>query len=107
MAGIWQPWIDKETGETMDTFAIVTTLANDLMEEIHNTKKRMPTILTEELAWEWIMSDLSEERIKEIASYQIPSLSMSACTIHKSFKTAADPLEAFSYDDLPAIALAS
>ncbi|MEY4552843.1 MAG: hypothetical protein RL099_1171, partial [Bacteroidota bacterium] len=28
MAGIYQPWTDKETGETMDTFSIVTTKAN-------------------------------------------------------------------------------
>ena len=107
MAGIWQPWTDKETGETMDTFAIVTTRANSLMEQIHNTKKRMPTMLTEELAWEWIMSDLSEERIKEIAAYQIPSAALSAYTIQKSFKAAEDPLEAFTYDDLPSLELAS
>lgn len=38
MAGIWQPFTDKETGETMDTFAIVTTKANALMEQLHNHK---------------------------------------------------------------------
>ncbi len=64
-------------------------------------------MLTEELAWEWIMSDLSEERIKEIAAYQIPSGALSAYTIQKKFKTALDPLEAFSYDGLPAVKLAS
>ena len=45
---------DKETGETVDTCALVTTKANGLMEQIHNSKKRMPTILTSELAGEWI-----------------------------------------------------
>ena len=61
MAGIWQPWTDKETGETMDTFAIVTTRANSFMSEVHNTKKRQPAILNEDLAWEWIMEDISED----------------------------------------------
>ncbi len=49
MAGTWQPWTDKENGETIETFALVTTKANGLMEQIHNSKKRMPVILTEEL----------------------------------------------------------
>ena len=106
MAGIWQNWTDRSTGETMDTFAIVTTKANELMSEIHNTKKRMPVILPDELAWEWIMNDLPEERIKEISSYQYPSEKMKAYTIAKDFKTAFDPLAAFEYEDLPEIDIA-
>ena len=106
MAGIWQPWTDKETGETMDTFAIVTTRANELMAAVHNTKKRMPTILPEDLAYEWIMEDLSEERIKEIASYQLSSEAMDAYSIAKDFKTATNPLEACAYEDLPALDIA-
>ncbi|MBS4041577.1 MAG: SOS response-associated peptidase [Flavobacteriales bacterium] len=39
MAGIWSCWKDQIT------FSIVTTQANDLMSEIHNTKKRMPVVL--------------------------------------------------------------
>jgi putative SOS response-associated peptidase YedK len=44
MAGIWQPWTDKATGEYVETFSIVTTKANKLMEQVHNSKTRMPTI---------------------------------------------------------------
>src|SRR5262245_45789375 len=66
MAGIWQPWTDKATGEHVESFAIVTTAANKLMEQIHNSKKRMPTILNEDLAYEWMFGDLEEERIAEI-----------------------------------------
>ncbi len=106
MAGIWQPWTDKETGEIIDTFAIVTTAANMLMEVIHNTKKRMPTILTEDLAWEWIMSDLSEEQIQRIASYQIPSENMYAHPIRKDFKLLEEPCEEETYPDLPALDIA-
>jgi putative SOS response-associated peptidase YedK len=103
MAGIWQPWTDKETGEMMDTFAIVTTKANELMQEVHNTKKRMPTILSEDLAWEWIMEDIDENRIKEIASFQYPSENMNAYTIQKDFKISEDPLAEFEYEELPAL----
>jgi putative SOS response-associated peptidase YedK len=76
MAGIWQPWTDKETGEYMETFAIVTTKANKLMEQIHNTKKRMPILLNEDLAYEWLFDDLSEQRVLEIAGTQYPSEEM-------------------------------
>lgn len=107
MAGIWQPWTDKETGETIDTFAIVTTKANELMAQVHNKKERMPTILTEDLAYEWIMEDLSEERIQEIASYQLPSDYMAAYTISKEFKALENPLEPFEYEELPGLDVAT
>jgi putative SOS response-associated peptidase YedK len=86
MAGIWQPWTDRATGEHVETFAIVTTKANSLMEQIHNSKKRMPTILNEELAWEWLFGDLDEKRISEIAQSQIPPNEMEAFTITKDFR---------------------
>ncbi len=106
MAGIWQPWTDRETGETIDTFAIVTTKANDMMEQIHNTKKRMPTILPEDLAFEWIFGDLGEERIQQIASYQFPSESMAGHTITKDFRTSGEPTKEFEYEELPPLGYA-
>lgn len=39
MAGIWSSW------KGQITFTIVTTQANDLMSEMHNTKQRMPVVL--------------------------------------------------------------
>jgi putative SOS response-associated peptidase YedK len=105
MAGIWTPWTDRSTGETFDTFAIVTTAANHLMEQIHNSKKRMPVILTETLAAEWISERLSEERITEIATSQIPANMMHAHSIRKDFREALDPAEAFRYEELPELTL--
>jgi putative SOS response-associated peptidase YedK len=103
MAGIYQPWTDKETGETMDTFAIVTTTAKSLMDQIHNKKKRMPTILPDALAWEWMQDGLSEDRIREIAGYQYNSQEMAARTIQKEFRTAPDPQTPYAYRELPAL----
>ncbi len=105
MAGIYQPWTDKETGETMDTFSIVTTKANELMEQIHNKKKRMPTILNEGQANEWLQPHLSEAKIIELASSTYEASYMSAYTIDKSFRTSSDPLEQFEYPELPFIKL--
>ncbi|MBS1585527.1 MAG: SOS response-associated peptidase [Bacteroidetes bacterium] len=101
MAGIWQPWTDRTSGETMDTFAIVTTKANSLMEGVHNKKKRMPTILPEALAFEWLQDGLSQERIKELATYQFPAEEMAAHTIPKDFKIYEDPTAEFQYSELP------
>lgn len=41
-AGLWDRWKDKVSGQTLETFTIVTTDANELMEPLHT---RMPVIL--------------------------------------------------------------
>ncbi len=101
MAGVYQPWTDKLTGETKETFAIITTEANDLMTQIHNSKMRMPVILPDILADEWTNPDLTEERITQIATYQYPADDMKAHTVAKNFLENIDPTEEFIYPDLP------
>jgi putative SOS response-associated peptidase YedK len=105
MAGVWQPWTDIQTGEHVDTFAVVTTDANPLMQQVHNSKKRMPTILNEDLAYEWMFGDLKEDEISKIGKTQFPAQQMEACTIAKDFKKLLEPTEPFAYEDLPAIEL--
>lgn len=41
-AGLWERWTDKVTGQVKDTFTIVTTDPNEIMQGIHD---RMPVIL--------------------------------------------------------------
>jgi putative SOS response-associated peptidase YedK len=101
MAGIWQQWTDADTGEMVDTCAIVTTSANLVMEQIHNSKKRMPTILTDDLAWEWMFGKLTEKRISEIANWQIPWENLSYYTLAKDFLNSSNPVAPFVYPDLP------
>jgi len=76
MAGIYNSYENPNTGKVLNSFAIITTKANPLMEVVHNKKKRQPTILTEDLAYEWIFGELDENRIQEIASYQLPTEDM-------------------------------
>jgi putative SOS response-associated peptidase YedK len=101
MAGIWQPWTDRETGETIDTFAIVTTAANDLMSQIHNTKKRMPVILSEEQAHNWIFGDLDKDEVTKLAATQADSENMVAWPVAKDVRTAKDPMQEVDYPELP------
>lgn len=105
LAGIWQYWTDKDTGETVKTLSITTAPATNLMQQVHNSKKRMPTILNDELAWEWMMDDVSDERIIEIAKTGYPAEEMTACSIAKEFLASLDPTEPFDYPDLPALEL--
>lgn len=41
-AGLWETWKDKVTGETKETYTVITTDPNELMEPLHN---RMPVVL--------------------------------------------------------------
>jgi len=47
VGGLYNRWIDRESGEVYNTCSIITTAANELMVSIHNTKKRMPLIVQE------------------------------------------------------------
>ena len=53
-AGLWSEWKDRSTGEILNTYTIVTTAANEMMSYIHNTKKRMPLILSKEDESQWL-----------------------------------------------------
>lgn len=103
MAGIWQPWTDRQSGEQVDTVSIVTTDANYIMKQVHNSKNRMPTILNDELGWEWMMDEIPEDRITEIATTQYPTELMQAYTIDKDFRTSVEPTTGFTYEELPAL----
>jgi len=62
LAGLFDSWSNKETGEVLDTFTVITTVANPMMEKIHNTKKRMPVILHREDEEKWIDPDMPVEK---------------------------------------------
>lgn len=69
--GLWSNWTNKETGEIIETFSIVTTDANELMAEIHNTKKRMPLILQPNQVDEWLNSPGTTHHLSDLAQHQI------------------------------------
>jgi putative SOS response-associated peptidase YedK len=57
LAGIWHRCTHPHTGVLVSTYTILTTAANDMMSEIHNSKKRMPVILTSEGEKEWLYTN--------------------------------------------------
>ncbi|MCC6816145.1 MAG: SOS response-associated peptidase [Saprospiraceae bacterium] len=56
-AGLWSTWVNKETGEIVNSYTILTTEANELMAEIHNSKKRMPVIINHNDYESWLNLD--------------------------------------------------
>jgi putative SOS response-associated peptidase YedK len=73
IAGLWDEWADKETGEIHYTASIVTTAGNRLLSLIHNNSKaemgpRMPVILHPEKQNDWLIRFHGEEDKKMLSS---------------------------------------
>lgn len=61
MAGIWDSWMNPQTGFKENSFCIITTTANSLLRQIGTT--RMPVILTDSEAKRWINTNTELSRI--------------------------------------------
>ena len=51
LAGLWENWTDKESGDALQTTTLITTEANEFMTPLHH---RMPVILESGTAGEWL-----------------------------------------------------
>ena len=106
--GLWQSTsIINENGEKelYETFSIITTDANTLMEKIHNLKKRMPLILPKEVERKWLNDKLTKEEVEGML-LPYPEEKMQAHTISKLITSrtespnVAQVLEKFDYPEL-------
>ena len=105
LAGIWDSWLNRNTGEILATFSIITTQANPLLEKIHNTKKRMPVVLPSGKEKIWLAPGLERD---EIASRLVPcdEGAMEAWPVSKLIttrgadKNVPEVMERFDYDEL-------
>ncbi|SMO72474.1 SOS response-associated peptidase [Fodinibius sediminis] len=61
LAGLYDHWVDKESGQTIGSFSIITTDPNPVVRKIHNSKERMPTILRKEDYDFWLDKTLNPE----------------------------------------------
>jgi len=77
IAGLWEEWVDRQTGEIFNTTAIVTTEPNEMMAKIHNNPDadgpRMPVILTKENQDDWLVNCKTEVDKKFIQSQIKPA----------------------------------
>ncbi len=63
LAGLWENWTDKESGESLQTTTLITTDANDFMAPLHH---RMPVILEPGTAGDWLAG--STELLDDVAA---------------------------------------
>lgn len=61
-AGLWEEWLDKQTGELTETCTIITTEANKVLKPVH---ERMPVILKSDDYDFWL-----DEKIKDTGKLQ-------------------------------------
>lgn len=54
-AGLWENWNSKESDESLQTTAIITTDANDYLAQVH---QRMPVVMRPEQAERWLDGDM-------------------------------------------------
>jgi len=51
LAGLWEEWTDKESGEVIETCTVITTKANKVLEHVH---ERKPVILKDKDYDNWL-----------------------------------------------------
>jgi len=61
-AGLWEEWLDMQTGELTETCTIITTEANEVLKPVH---ERMPVILKDSDYDFWL-----DEKIKDTSKLQ-------------------------------------
>lgn len=66
LGAIYDEWRNPMTGETLQSFSIITTPANPLMEYVHNSKLRMPLIIDPANENAWISPQASQETISTL-----------------------------------------
>ncbi len=69
LACLYSDWYYPDIGATIKTVSILTRPANSLMAHIHNTKKRMPVILDNEMADNWLNNHLEVPDFLDMDTY--------------------------------------
>ncbi len=69
LAGIFEIWNNPITNELHHSFSILTTQANSVMAEIHNTKQRMPLILSPNDEMRWLENKTQSELLEIMQPY--------------------------------------
>ncbi len=88
MAGLWETWVSKKTGEVINSFTVITTEPNDIMKLIHD---RMPVILLRQDVDLWLNNEIpTDELLKLLHPY--PDKKMKVESVSKAVNRAG-------YDD--------
>ena len=105
MGGIFNDWVNRQTGEQTHTFSIITTPANALMSKIHNDKMRMPFILPKGTERDWLNPNLKDNEIvdlmKPLAEGELEAYTISKLITNRNKNPdSADVQLTFEYPEL-------
>jgi putative SOS response-associated peptidase YedK len=84
LAGIWDRWINKDSGEEHHSFAILTTTANDLLQKVGH--HRSPVVLDRDTE-QWWLSDDTELNIITSLMEPFPSTDFNAYPISPAIRS--------------------
>ncbi len=105
MAGLYDMFTDTQSGELIQTFTILTCPANSLLEKIHNSKKRMPVILSKQDEQHWLKAEMNKEEFLSLTK-PYDTDDMKAHTISKRITSRTEDtnvpevLDEFIYEDI-------
>lgn len=98
--GLYSTWTDRETGEVILSYTMLTTTANALMKKVHNGGEhpgRMPLVIERDMEKTWLNPDSSYNELKEIMDYKISASHLKAWPVHtirgKNARTGPDVLD--------------
>lgn len=80
LAGLWEDWVDLQTGERLETLTIVVTDANSLIAEIHD---RMPVILNQEDWPTWLAREVRDKAVLQPLLRPYPAERMTAYPVDR------------------------
>jgi len=66
LGGIWDEWVNTQTGEIVRTCSIITTPANAIMATIHNQGQRMPFVLNAATVTAWLDVTARKEHLQTL-----------------------------------------
>ncbi|GAB0475101.1 SOS response-associated peptidase [Alistipes indistinctus] len=86
IGGLWSNWTNPDTGESVESYTMITIGANELMSEVHNggnNPYRMPFIVAEGDVQRWLDPDLPAPEIERLFR-KFPAERMEAYEVPKA-----------------------
>ena len=73
--GLWDCWVDRETGKPLYTFTIITSHANALLRRIHN---RMPVMYRRDMGKQWLEESIHDDLFLSLVTQPVLSEELEA-----------------------------
>lgn len=86
-AGLWEHWEDKDSGEEIESCTLITTEANELMQNIHH---RMPVILDPKNYDLWLDTEVKNSELLQPLLHPYPTEEMTAYPVSKTVNKASN-----------------